>query len=153
MTDQEIAKDIQLKHISKIAEKLGLNVDDIEMYGKYKAKLPHSIIDKDKIQKSNLILVTAISPTPAGEGKTTMSIGLSEALNQIGKKTVVVLREPSLGPVFGIKGGATGGGYSQVLPMEDINLHFTGDFSAIEKAHNLLAALVDNNLQNRSYSL
>jgi len=150
MTDQEIAKDIQLKHISKIAEKLGLNVDDIEMYGKYKAKLPHSIIDKDKIQKSNLILVTAISPTPAGEGKTTMSIGLSEGLNQLGKQTTVVLREPSLGPVFGIKGGATGGGFSQVLPMEDINLHFTGDFAAIEKAHNLLSAVIDNNIQSKT---
>ncbi len=150
MTDQEIAKDIQLKHISKIAEKLGLNVDDIEMYGKYKAKLPHSIIDKEKIQKSNLILVTAISPTPAGEGKTTMSIGLSEGLNQLGKQTTVVLREPSLGPVFGIKGGATGGGFSQVLPMEDINLHFTGDFAAIEKAHNLLSAVIDNNIQSKT---
>jgi len=150
MTDQEIAKDIQLKHISKIAEKLGLNADDIEMYGKYKAKLPHSIIDKEKVQKSNLILVTAISPTPAGEGKTTMSIGLSEGLNQLGKQTTVVLREPSLGPVFGIKGGATGGGYSQVLPMEDINLHFTGDFAAIEKAHNLLSAVIDNNIQSKT---
>jgi formate--tetrahydrofolate ligase len=153
MTDQEIAKDIPLKHISKIAEKLGLNADDIEMYGKYKAKLPHSIIDKNKIQKSNLILVTAISPTPAGEGKTTMSIGLSEGLNQLGKKTTVVLREPSLGPVFGIKGGATGGGYSQVLPMEDINLHFTGDFAAIEKAHNLLSAVIDNNIQSKTNSV
>ncbi|MCB0463507.1 MAG: formate--tetrahydrofolate ligase [Flavobacteriaceae bacterium] len=150
MTDQEIAKDIQLKHISKIAEKLGLNADDIEMYGKYKAKLPHSIIDKEKVKKSNLILVTAISPTPAGEGKTTMSIGLSEGLNQLGKQTTVVLREPSLGPVFGIKGGATGGGYSQVLPMEDINLHFTGDFAAIEKAHNLLSAVIDNNIQSKT---
>jgi formate--tetrahydrofolate ligase len=153
MTDQEIAKDIQLKHISTIAEKLGLNVDDIEMYGKYKAKLPQSIIDKEKIKKSNLILVTAISPTPAGEGKTTMSIGLSEGLNQLGKQTTVVLREPSLGPVFGIKGGATGGGYSQVLPMEDINLHFTGDFAAIEKAHNLLSAVIDNNIQSKTNSV
>ena len=150
MTDQDIAKDIPLKHISKIAEKLGLNTDDIEMYGKYKAKLPHSIIDKEKLKNSNLILVTAISPTPAGEGKTTMSIGLSEGLNQLGKQTTVVLREPSLGPVFGIKGGATGGGYSQVLPMEDINLHFTGDFAAIEKAHNLLSAVIDNNIQSKT---
>lgn len=153
MNDLEIAKQIQLKHISTIAEKLGLNSDDIEMYGKYKAKLPHSVIDKDKANKSNLILVTAISPTPAGEGKTTMSIGLSEGLNQLGKQTTVVLREPSLGPVFGIKGGATGGGYSQVLPMEDINLHFTGDFSAIEKAHNLLSAVIDNNIQSKTNSL
>lgn len=153
MNDLEIAKQIQLKHISTIAEKLGLNSDDIEMYGKHKAKLPHSVIDKDKANKSNLILVTAISPTPAGEGKTTMSIGLSEGLNQLGKQTTVVLREPSLGPVFGIKGGATGGGYSQVLPMEDINLHFTGDFSAIEKSHNLLSAVIDNNIQSKTNSL
>ncbi|PKV51081.1 formate-tetrahydrofolate ligase [Aquimarina sp. MAR_2010_214] len=153
MNDLEIAKQIELKHISTIAEKLGLNSDNIEMYGKYKAKLPHSVIDKNKVNKSNLILVTAISPTPAGEGKTTMSIGLSEGLNQLGKQTTVVLREPSLGPVFGIKGGATGGGYSQVLPMEDINLHFTGDFSAIEKAHNLLSAVIDNNIQSKTNSL
>ena len=153
MSDQEIAKEIQLKHITTIAEKLGLDADDIEMYGKYKAKLPQSTINMDKVQQSNLILVTAISPTPAGEGKTTMSIGLSEGLNQLGKQTTVVLREPSLGPVFGIKGGATGGGYSQVLPMEDINLHFTGDFSAIEKAHNLLSAVLDNNIQSKTNSL
>ena len=153
MTDQEIAKEVTLQPISNIAEKLGLNADDIEMYGKYKAKLPLSKINKERAKKCNLILVTAISPTPAGEGKTTMSIGLSEGLNQLGKKTTVVLREPSLGPVFGIKGGATGGGYSQVLPMEDINLHFTGDFSAIEKAHNLLAAVIDNNIQSKTNSL
>ncbi len=153
MTDLDIAKKIELKHISSIAEKLGLHADDIEMYGKYKAKLPHSVIDFEKVKKSNLILITAISPTPAGEGKTTMSIGLSEGLNQLGKQTTVVLREPSLGPVFGIKGGATGGGYSQVLPMEDINLHFTGDFSAIEKAHNLLSAIIDNNIQSKTNSL
>ena len=153
MTDLEIAKGVKLKNINEIAIKLGLDVDDIEMYGKYKAKIPISKIDKDKASKSNLILVSAISPTPAGEGKTTISIGLSEGLNQLGKKTTVVLREPSLGPVFGIKGGATGGGYSQVLPMEDINLHFTGDFSAIEKANNLLAAVIDNNIQSKSTSL
>ena len=153
MTDQDIAKQIQLKDIRLIAKKLGLNEDDIEMYGKYKAKLPQSKIDQSKVNESNLILVTAISPTPAGEGKTTMSIGLSEGLNRIGKQTTVVLREPSLGPVFGIKGGATGGGYSQVLPMEDINLHFTGDFSAIEKAHNLLSAVLDNNIQSKTNSL
>lgn len=153
MSDLEIAKQIELKHIKTIAAKLGLDEDQLEMYGKYKAKLPQSIIDMDKLQESNLILVTAISPTPAGEGKTTMSIGLSEGLNQLGKQTTVVLREPSLGPVFGIKGGATGGGYSQVLPMEDINLHFTGDFAAIEKAHNLLAAVIDNNIQSRTNSL
>ncbi|MEL6809908.1 MAG: formate--tetrahydrofolate ligase [Bacteroidota bacterium] len=153
MSDLDIAKQVKLQHISTIAQKLGLDADSIEMYGKYKAKLPHSIIDKDKAAQSNLILVTAISPTPAGEGKTTMSIGLSEGLNKLGKQTVVVLREPSLGPVFGIKGGATGGGHSQVLPMEDINLHFTGDFSAIEKAHNLLSAVVDNNIQSKTNSL
>lgn len=153
MTDLEIAKKITLKPITSIAQKLGLEADDIEMYGKYKAKLPLSKIDLRKVQQCNLILVTAISPTPAGEGKTTMSIGLSEGLHQLGKKTIVVLREPSLGPVFGIKGGATGGGYSQVLPMEDINLHFTGDFSAIEKANNLLSAIIDNNLQSKTNSL
>lgn len=153
MTDLDIAKQCSLEHISSIANKLGLDPDAIELYGKYKAKLPHSIIDRDKAAKSNLILVTAISPTPAGEGKTTMSIGLSEGLHQIGKKAIVVLREPSLGPVFGIKGGATGGGYSQVLPMEDINLHFTGDFAAIEKAHNLLAAVIDNNIQSKTNNL
>ncbi len=153
MSDLEIAKQIKLKHISNIAEKLNLNADDIEMYGKYKAKLPHSILDDEKAKQCNLILVSAVSPTPAGEGKTTMSIGLSEGLNQLGKQTTVVLREPSLGPVFGIKGGATGGGYSQVLPMEDINLHFTGDFSAIEKSHNLLAAIIDNNIQSKTNSL
>lgn len=153
MTDLEIAKGIELKHIARIAEKFGVDVDQIEMYGKYKAKLPLKAIDRTKAEKSNLILVSAISPTPAGEGKTTMSIGLSEGLNRLGKKTTVVLREPSLGPVFGIKGGATGGGYSQVLPMEDINLHFTGDFAAIEKAHNLLAAIIDNNIQSKTNSL
>ena len=153
MTDQEIASKVKLQHIASIAEKLELKEDDIDMYGKYKAKLPLSKIDLDKVQQSNLILVTAISPTPAGEGKTTMSIGLSEGLHRLGKNTVVVLREPSLGPVFGIKGGATGGGYSQVLPMEDINLHFTGDFSAIEKAHNLLSAVIDNNIQSKTNSL
>lgn len=153
MTDLDIAKTIKLKNINEIAIKLGLHPDDIEMYGKYKAKIPLSKIDKKKASRSHLILVSAISPTPAGEGKTTISIGLSEGLNQLGKKTTVVLREPSLGPVFGIKGGATGGGYSQVLPMEDINLHFTGDFSAIEKANNLLAAVIDNNIQSKSTSL
>ena len=112
-----------------------------------KAKLPLTLIDQSKIDANNLVLVTAITPTPAGEGKTTVSIGLTEGLNKIGKQATVVLREPSLGPVFGIKGGAAGGGYSQVVPMEDINLHFTGDFSAIEKANNLLSALIDNNIQ------
>ena len=153
MKDLDIARKVELIHITKIAEKFGVPADDIEMFGKYKAKIPLSYIDEKRASKSNLILVSAISPTPAGEGKTTVSIGLSEGLNKVGKKTTVVLREPSLGPVFGIKGGATGGGYSQVLPMEDINLHFTGDFSAIEKAHNLLAAVIDNNIQSKTNGL
>ncbi len=152
-SDQEIAKNAKMKPIVEIASGLGIDSESIEQYGKYKAKLPLSLINLDKVSKNSLILVSAISPTPAGEGKTTVSIGLAQALNRIGKKTTVVLREPSLGPVFGIKGGATGGGYSQVLPMEDINLHFTGDFAAIEKAHNLLSALIDNNIQSKKYSL
>ena len=152
-SDLEIAQNARIKHINLIAEKLGLQPDDLEHYGKFKAKLPLSLINEQKIKKAKLILVTAITPTPAGEGKTTTSIGLTEGLNLIGKKTTAVLREPSLGPVFGIKGGAAGGGYSQVIPMEDINLHFTGDFSAIEKANNLLAALIDNNLQNKTNNL
>lgn len=153
MTDIEIANTVKLKPVTEIASKLGIDPDTIEQYGKYKAKLPLSLIDPAKMQGKHLILVSAISPTPAGEGKTTVSIGLTEGLNRIGKKTTVVLREPSLGPVFGIKGGATGGGYSQVLPMEDINLHFTGDFNAIEKAHNLLSALIDNNIQSKTSTL
>ncbi len=153
MTDIEIAQAVKMQHINDIAAKLGVDSDNIEQYGKYKAKLPLDLIDKDKIAKSKLILVTAITPTPAGEGKTTVSIGLHEGLNKIGKKSIVVLREPSLGPVFGIKGGAAGGGHSQVVPMEDINLHFTGDFSAIEKANNFLAAVIDNNIQSKTRSL
>ena len=153
MTDIDIARSIKLKHIREIAALLNISEDDLELYGKYKAKLPLSLINADRIKQNKLILVTAISPTPAGEGKTTTSIGLTQGLNRVGKQTTVVLREPSLGPVFGIKGGAAGGGYSQVLPMEDINLHFTGDFSAVEKAHNLLAALIDNNLQNKKHNL
>ncbi len=152
-SDLEIAQSAKIKHINEIATKLGINIDELEHYGKYKAKLPLHLIDDAKVKQHKLILVTAISPTPAGEGKTTTSIGLTEGLNKIGKKATVVLREPSLGPVFGIKGGAAGGGYSQVIPMEDINLHFTGDFSAIEKANNLLSALVDNNIQNKARSL
>lgn len=153
LSDIEIAQNADIKPIKEIAKKLNLNEDDLELYGKYKAKIPLNLINDDKIKKSNLILVTAITPTPAGEGKTTTSIALNEGLNKLGKKALAVLREPSLGPVFGIKGGAAGGGYSQVIPMEDINLHFTGDFSAIEKANNLLAALIDNNLQNKKNSL
>ena len=152
-TDIEIAQRVSLKPIQEIAAQLSISPEDLQLYGKYKAKLPLHLIDTQKIKENNLILVSALSPTPAGEGKTTISIGLTQGLNTIGKETTVVLREPSLGPVFGIKGGAAGGGYSQVLPMEDINLHFTGDFAAIEKAHNLLAALIDNNLQNKRHSL
>ena len=142
-----------MKNIKDIASQLHIAEDDLILYGKYKAKVPLKYIDENKLTKSNLVLVSAISPTPAGEGKTTMSIGLTQGMNRIGKQTTVVLREPSLGPVFGIKGGATGSGGSQVIPMEDINLHFTGDFSAVEKAHNLLAALIDNNIQNKKYNL
>lgn len=152
-SDLEIAQQARMQHINAIGEKLGVPADDLELFGKYKAKLPLNLIDEGRIKKSKLILVTAISPTPAGEGKTTTSIGLCEGMNKIGKKTVVVLREPSLGPVFGMKGGAAGGGYAQVVPMEDINLHFTGDFAAIEKANNLLAALIDNNLQSKTKNL
>ena len=153
LSDIEIAQGKKLIHIKKIGAKLGIEEDDLEMYGKYKAKLPLSLIDEEKIKLNNLVLVTAITPTPAGEGKTTVSIGLTEGLNKIGKQAIAVLREPSLGPVFGIKGGAAGGGYSQVVPMEDINLHFTGDFNAVEKANNLLSALIDNNLQSKCCNL
>ena len=153
LTDIEIAQASTLRHIREIAQKLDIKEDDLEMYGKHKAKLPLNLINSEMVEKSNLILVTAMTPTPAGEGKTTTSIGLTEGMCKIGKRTCVVLREPSLGPVFGIKGGAAGGGYSQVIPMEDINLHFTGDFSAVEKANNLLSALIDNNIQSKNYNL
>ncbi|NMB51725.1 MAG: formate--tetrahydrofolate ligase, partial [Bacteroidales bacterium] len=152
-TDIEIAQEAKIQPILKVADKLGIPHDELELYGKFKAKIPLHFIDEEKIKKAKLILVTAITPTPAGEGKTTTSIGLAQALNRMGKKATVVLREPSLGPVFGIKGGATGGGYSQVIPMEDINLHFTGDIAAVEKAHNLLAALIDNNIQLKEGNL
>ena len=152
-SDLEIAQSAAIRHIKEIAANTGISNDDLEYYGKYKAKLPLKLIDEEKIKKSKLILVTAISPTPAGEGKTTTSVGLADGLNKIGKKAMPVLREPSLGPVFGIKGGAAGGGYAQVIPMEDINLHFTGDFSAVEKANNLLAALIDNNIQSKTRNL
>jgi formate--tetrahydrofolate ligase len=148
-TDIEISQAADIKRIVDIAKKLNLNEENLELHGKYKAKIPLCVIDEAKIKKSKLILVTATTPTPAGEGKTTISIGLTQGLNRIGKKTTVVLREPSLGPVFGMKGGAAGGGNSQVIPMEDINLHFTGDLSAVEKANNLLSALIDNNIQNK----
>ncbi len=149
MTDLDIAQKTEMKPIREIAASLNIPEEELILYGNYKAKIQLKYIDKEKAKRSNLILVSAISPTPAGEGKTTVSIGLAQALNRMGKKCIPVLREPSLGPVFGIKGGATGGGYSQVLPMEDINLHFTGDFSAIEKAHNLLSAIIANKLQHR----
>jgi formate--tetrahydrofolate ligase len=151
--DLAIAQAATMLHIKDIAAKAGISNDDLEYYGKYKAKLPLTLIDEEKIKKSRLVLVTAISPTPAGEGKTTMAVGLADGLNKIGKKAMAVLREPSLGPVFGIKGGAAGGGYAQVIPMEDINLHFTGDFNAVEKANNLLAALIDNNIQSKTRNL
>ncbi len=153
LSDIEIAQKAKINPIIEIGEKLSIQEDSLELYGKYKAKLPLSLINETEIKKNHLILVTAMTPTPSGEGKTTTSIGLTEGLNKIGKKTTVVLREPSLGPVFGIKGGAAGGGFSQVIPMEDINLHFTGDFSAIEKANNLLSALIDNNLQSKINNL
>ncbi len=152
-SDIEIAQGASMKPIAEIASQLGISNDDLIPYGKYKAKLPLKLIDREKLKQNKLILVSAVSPTPPGEGKTTVSIGLAQALNRIGKKTTVVLREPSLGPVFGIKGGATGGGHSQVVPMEDINLHFTGDFAAVEKAHNLLSAVIDNNIQSKTNSL
>ncbi len=152
-TDLQIARSVIPQHIRNIAEQLSISEEQLEYYGQYKAKLPLSLIDEEKTRNSHLVLVSAISPTPAGEGKSTVSIGLAQGMKKIGKKACVVLREPSLGPVFGIKGGATGGGYSQVIPMEDINLHFTGDFSAIEKSHNLLAALIDNNIQSKTRSL
>ncbi|TCS76680.1 formate--tetrahydrofolate ligase [Pectinatus cerevisiiphilus] len=147
-TDVEIAQETQMVHIREIAAQLDLTEDDLELYGKYKAKITIDTWHKLKNKKNGkLILVTAINPTPAGEGKTTMSIGLGDALHSLGKKTALALREPSLGPCFGIKGGAAGGGYAQVVPMEDINLHFTGDFHALTSAHNLLAAVLDNHLQ------
>ena len=147
-TDVEIAQEAQMQHIREIAAKLDICEDDLEMYGKYKAKISLDAWNKVKNDKDGkLVLVTAINPTPAGEGKTTTSVGLADALNKQGKKVAVALREPSLGPCFGLKGGAAGGGYAQVVPMEDINLHFTGDFHAITTAHNLLAAVIDNHIQ------
>lgn len=149
-TDLEVARRFPPKPIQEIAQKAGISAADLIPYGHYKAKLPLSLIQPDKVAGSKLILVSATTPTPAGEGKTTVSIGLTDGLNRIGKKALAALREPSLGPVFGMKGGATGGGHAQVQPMEDINLHFTGDFAAIEKAHNLLAALIDNAIQAKN---
>ncbi|MEZ7713096.1 formate--tetrahydrofolate ligase [Segatella salivae] len=145
-TELEIARECQLQPIEKIADKINISNEELENYGKYIAKVSYHLIDKDRVNKSNLILVTAISPTKSGIGKTTVSIGLSMAMNRLGHKSVLALREPSLGPCFGMKGGATGGGYAQVLPMDKINLHFTGDFHAITSAHNMIAALLDNYL-------
>ncbi|MBO5241286.1 MAG: formate--tetrahydrofolate ligase [Lachnospiraceae bacterium] len=148
MTDIEIAQAAQMLPITEVAGKIGIDQDDLELYGRYKAKLSNDYLDKiEKNPKGKLVLVTAINPTPAGEGKTTVSVGLGEAFHKLGKKTMIALREPSLGPCFGVKGGAAGGGYSQVVPMEDLNLHFTGDFHAITSANNLLAALLDNHIQ------
>ena len=153
MNDLQIANSVAPLPIQQIAEKIGIDTEKLEFYGKYKAKLPLDLINEEKARQSNLILVTAITPTPAGEGKTTVTIGLNDGLNRLGKASIAVIREPSLGPVFGIKGGAAGGGWSQVIPMEDINLHFTGDFHAIEKANNLLSALIDNNIQSKTRNL
>lgn len=147
MTDIEIAQSVTPKHISEIAKDIGIDEKYVSYYGKYKAKIDLSIMHEETNHKGKLILVTAITPTPAGEGKTTTTIGLADGLKRIGKKVVVALREPSLGPVFGVKGGAAGGGWAQVIPMEDINLHFTGDFHAIGAANNLLAAMIDNHIQ------
>ena len=147
-TDVEIAQEAEMRPIQEIAAKLGITEDELELYGKYKAKVTPEAFARVKDQPNGkLILVTAINPTPAGEGKTTTSVGLADAFHRLGKKTAVALREPSLGPCFGLKGGAAGGGYAQVVPMEDINLHFTGDFHAITTAHNLLAAVIDNHIQ------
>ena len=147
-SDIQIAQEAEMLPIKEVAEKLGIGEDDLELYGKYKAKLSDELIERVKNQPDGkLILVTAINPTPAGEGKTTTSVGLGQAFGRLGKKAVIALREPSLGPCFGIKGGAAGGGYAQVVPMEDLNLHFTGDFHAITSANNLLAALLDNHIQ------
>ena len=147
-TDVEIAQEAEMRHIREIAEKIGISEDELELYGKYKAKISQEAWNRVKDNPDGkLILVTAINPTPAGEGKTTTSVGLADAFHKQGKKTIVALREPSLGPCFGMKGGAAGGGYAQVVPMEDINLHFTGDFHAITTAHNLLAAVLDNHIQ------
>ena len=147
LTDIEIAQQAEMEPIKNVAAKLGMSEDDIEMYGKYKAKISDEYMQSVKNNENGkLILVTAINPTPAGEGKTTVTVGLGQAMCKLGKKAVIALREPSLGPCFGIKGGAAGGGYAQVVPMEDLNLHFTGDFHAITSANNLLAAVMDNHI-------
>ncbi|MBO4947870.1 MAG: formate--tetrahydrofolate ligase, partial [Peptococcaceae bacterium] len=147
-TDIQIAQECQMAVVNEIADKLEIKDDYVENYGKYKAKIDYRMLKEyQDTPNGKLILVTAINPTPAGEGKTTTTVGLGDALSAMGKKTVIALREPSLGPVFGVKGGAAGGGYAQVVPMEDINLHFTGDMHAIGAANNLLAAMIDNHIQ------
>ncbi|MBP3703441.1 MAG: formate--tetrahydrofolate ligase, partial [Lachnospiraceae bacterium] len=147
-SDIEIAREAKMKHIREVAAAIGVEEDDLDFYGKYKAKLTDELWNKVKDRPDGkLVLVTAINPTPAGEGKTTVTVGLGQAMNRIGKKAIIALREPSLGPCFGIKGGAAGGGYAQVVPMDDLNLHFTGDFHAITSANNLLAAMLDNHIQ------
>ena len=146
LSDIEIAQSVTMRPISEIAEKAGIEDKYVEQYGKYKAKVDLSLLKEKTNPDGKLVLVTAITPTPAGEGKTTTTIGLADGLAKIGKNVMVALREPSLGPVFGVKGGAAGGGYAQVVPMEDINLHFTGDFHAIGAANNLLAAMLDNHI-------
>ena len=149
LSDIEIASKAEMKPIEEVAATLGIEKDELDMYGKYKAKLNVNQLQKlENEPDGKLILVTAITPTPAGEGKTTTSVGLADAFTKIGKKAVLAVREPSLGPVFGVKGGAAGGGYAQVVPMEDINLHFTGDFHAIGAANNLLAAMLDNHIHH-----
>ena len=145
-TDIEIARETKLKNIREVAAQVGFPDEEVFNYGKYIAKIPYKLIDEKKVAKNHLILVTAITATKAGVGKTTVSIGLGMGLNRIGKRAIIALREPSLGPCFGMKGGATGGGYTQVMPSEDINLHFTGDFHAITSANNMIAALLDNYL-------
>lgn len=151
-TDIEIARSVEMRRITEIAESIGISEENVEQYGHYMAKVPLSVINEEKIAKSKLVLVTAITATKAGIGKTTVSVGLALGLNKIGKKAVVALREPSLGPCFGMKGGAAGGGYAQVVPMEDINLHFTGDMHAITSAHNMISALLDNYIYNHQAS-
>ena len=145
-TDIEIAQECEMKPITEIAAKAGIDDKYLEQYGKYKAKIDYNLLRETDKEDGKLILVTAINPTPAGEGKTTTTVGLADGMQRLGKKVMVALREPSLGPVFGVKGGAAGGGYAQVVPMEDINLHFTGDFHAIGAANNLLAAMLDNHI-------
>ena len=148
-SDIEIAQAAKMLRIEQVADRLGIGDDDLDHFGKYKAKVSLDVCDRSQHQKSGkLVLVSAITPTPAGEGKTTTTIGLGDALNRLGRQTTICVREPSLGPCFGLKGGAAGGGYAQIVPMEDINLHFTGDFHAIGLAHNLLAAAIDNHIHH-----